>query len=112
VIGVDRAPQQLEKAEAAGRSMAIANVGFNHGRIGTLPLEDASIDVVLSNGAINVVSAKSRVFCEIARVLKPGGRAAIVDLVGERPIAAQTAAKVALWTPASRAPPRPTATRS
>jgi SAM-dependent methyltransferase len=95
VVGVDFTAEQLAKARrlAAG----LAHVQFHQGRIENLPAADASFDCVISNGVINLSADKQRVFAEAARVLRPGGRLAIADIVTERELTEAIVSDVDLW---------------
>ena len=87
VIGVDMTPSMLELARENARKGGYTNVEFREGRLESLPVEDDSIDAVTSNCVINLVPDKRAVFGEIARVLRPGGRFVVSDIVirGELP---------------------------
>jgi SAM-dependent methyltransferase len=97
VVGVDFTVEQLEKARALASAAGIGQVELQEGRIDALPVEDESFDCVISNGVINLSPEKDRVFAEAARVLRPGGRLAIADIVSERELIERTRRNVALW---------------
>ena len=98
VIGVDMTDEMLAKARANARQTGVSNVEFRKGYIEALPVEDASIDVVLSNCVINLVPDKAAVYREVARVLRPGGRMVISDVVLNQPLPEVVAADVAALT--------------
>jgi SAM-dependent methyltransferase len=86
VIGVDMTPEMIRLADENVRRAGISHVEFRQGRLEALPVEDATVDAVTSNCVINLVPDKSQVFREIARVLRPGGRAVIADILLSAPL--------------------------
>ena len=98
VIGVDMTPAMLEKARANAAHLGLTNVEFRKGYIEELPVDDASADVVISNGVINLSPDKEAVFREIARVLKPGGRLQIADIVVTTAVPEAAKENIDLWT--------------
>jgi arsenite methyltransferase len=97
VVGVDMTDEQVAKAASLKRRYGFSQVELVEGRIEDLPFEDASFDAVLSNGVINLSPVKDRVFAEATRVLRPGGRLAIADIVSGRPLKERTRRNVELW---------------
>jgi arsenite methyltransferase len=97
VVGVDMTDEQLTKARRLAERDGYTTVRFENGYIEDAPVEDESVDVVISNGVINLCDDKPAVFGEIARMLKPGGRMAISDIVTERQLTEAIVCDVNLW---------------
>ncbi len=98
VIGVDMTPTMLARVRASAHAMGLANVEVHESLIESLPLQDASVDVVISNGVIDLVPDKDAVFAEIDRVLKPGGRLQIADVVIHTEVSEDARDRIDLWT--------------
>jgi len=96
-IGVDMTPAMLERARATAAKHGYANVEFRQGRLEALPLADASVDAATSNCVFNLVPDKSAVFREVARVLKPGGRLVVSDILLDRPLPEALAKDLLAW---------------
>jgi SAM-dependent methyltransferase len=94
VIGVDMTPAMVERARANAARAGATNVEFREGRLEALPVEDASMCAVTSNCVINLVPDKARVFAEVARVLRPGGRLVVSDIVLDGPLPESVASDV------------------
>jgi arsenite methyltransferase len=97
VVGVDMTDQQLAKARRLAERDAFTGVRFEKGYIEEAPVGDGWADVVISNGVINLCVDKSAVFREVARLLRPGGRMAISDIVTERQLTEAIVCDVNLW---------------
>jgi arsenite methyltransferase len=98
VTGIDMTSEMLAKARAAASDMEAANVQFVEGEVERLPFEDASFDVVISNGVIDLIPDKDAVFSEIHRVLRPGGRIQIADVTIQNPVSEEGRQRIDLWT--------------
>ena len=97
VVGIDFTTEQLDKARALAVEAGFGQVEFREGRIERLPTDDASVDCVISNGVINLSPEKDRVFAEVARVLRPGGRLALADIVSEQQLKESIVCDASLW---------------
>jgi arsenite methyltransferase len=97
-IGVDMTDAMLNRARASAAEMGLANVELHESLIESLPLADRSVDVVISNGVIDLVPDKDAVFDEIDRVLRPGGRLQIADVVIHTEVSEDARKRIDLWT--------------
>jgi arsenite methyltransferase len=98
VIGIDMTDEMLDLARRNAADANVFNVEFRKGFLEQLPLEDASVDVVISNCVINLSRDKSKTLAEATRVLKPGGRFAVSDVIADPDMDERTRADMAAWT--------------
>lgn len=98
VVGVDMTPAMLEKAAQASKEAGIDNLEFRTGYAEALPVEDAWADAVISNGVLNLVPDKTAALQEMARVLKPGGRLQIGDILVQKAVPENARRQIDLWT--------------
>jgi arsenite methyltransferase len=98
VTGIDMTPEMLEKSRAAAAQMGLGNVTFMEADAERLPFEEASFNVVISNGVIDLIPDKSAVFSEIFRVLVPGGRIQVADVTIQEPVSEEGKRNIDLWT--------------
>jgi len=94
---VDLNPEMRAKAQAHARAAGLTNVEFRDGRMEDIPVPDQAIDVVISNGVINLSFRKRRVIRELFRVLGAGGRIAITDIVSAKPLSQSIVNDAKLW---------------
>src|SRR5215211_4853076 len=97
-IGVDMTPAMLEKARANAGVLGLGNVEFREGYLEALPVADAGVDLVISNGVVNLCPDKGAVLAEAFRGLKPGGRMQLSDIVVARAVPEDGKADISLWT--------------
>jgi SAM-dependent methyltransferase len=97
-IGIDMTAAMVERARASAAEMGLENVEVRHGLIESLPVEDESVDVVISNGVIDLVPDKAVVFAEIDRVLRPGGHLQVADVVIHTEVSEDARKNIDLWT--------------
>ncbi|PKB63600.1 MAG: hypothetical protein BZY80_06530 [SAR202 cluster bacterium Io17-Chloro-G2] len=98
VIGVDMTTEMVDKARSNALVTGVINVSFHQGIFEDLPVEDGWADVVIANGAVNLAPDKDEVFREFNRVLKPGGRLQIADILVDKPIPDSAKRNIDLWT--------------
>jgi arsenite methyltransferase len=98
VIGVDMTPAMLAKARTSAAEAGMTNVDFREGFGEALPVEDGWADVVISNGVLNLMPDKDAALHEMARVLKPGGRLQIGDILVQKPVPQSAKEDIELWT--------------
>jgi len=98
VVSIDMTPAMLDKAAAGARGAGISNIEFREGFAESLPVPDGSIDVVISNGVINLCPDKMAVMQEVSRVLKPGGRIQIGDIVVHKEVPQDAKDDIELWS--------------
>jgi arsenite methyltransferase len=97
-IGIDMTPTMLERARESATEMGLENVELHQGLIESLPVPDESVDVVISNGVIDLVPDKDAVFAEIDRVLRPGGRLQVADVIIHTEVSEDARKRIDLWT--------------
>ena len=98
VIGIDMLPAMLEKARRTAESMGLKNVEFREGLLEEIPVEDGWVDVVISNGVINLCADKKRVFSELWRIMRPGGRLQLSDIANGKTVPESAIRNIDLWT--------------
>lgn len=97
-IGVDMTAEMVEKARVNAQRLGMSNIGFVRGRIEALPLFDASLDLVITNGVFNLCPDKPRTLTEVFRVLTPGGRLQMADILLEPHVTPEEAASKGAWS--------------
>jgi len=98
VVGVDMTDEMLERSRAAATALGLGHVEFRKGIIEELPVENGWADVVISNGVINLCVDKRRVFNEVMRVLRPGGRLQLADIATGKVVPEAAVRNIDLWT--------------
>ncbi len=98
VIGIDMTPAMLDKARDGATQTGLTNLEFQESFAEHLPIEDRWADVIISNGVLNLIPDKSAALRQMARVLKPGGRLQIADILVQSPVSEKAKQRVDLWT--------------
>jgi SAM-dependent methyltransferase len=98
VIGIDMTDEMLERARAGANEANLDQVRFEKADIGGLPIDSESVDVVISNGVVNLASDKAALFAELYRVVKPGGRLQFADIIVGRELSEEVRNDIDLWT--------------
>lgn len=98
VIGIDMTPAMLDKAERSRREAGVDHLELEEGYGESLPVADAWADVIISNGVFNLMPDKLKALDEMARVLKPGGRLQIADILVQKPVSEKAKERIDLWT--------------
>jgi len=98
VVGVDMTNEMLERARSGANEAGLSHVRFEKGDINNLPIESSTVDVVISNGVINLAPDKAALFTELYRVVKPGGRLQFADIVVGRELSEDVRNDIDLWT--------------
>ncbi|MDR7542964.1 MAG: methyltransferase domain-containing protein [Armatimonadota bacterium] len=96
-IGLNMLPEMLEVAARNAREAGVRNVEWLRGEIEAIPLPDASVDVVISNGVVNLSPLKSRVFAEIFRIVRAGGRMVVADIMVDEDLPTEILTSAAAW---------------
>jgi SAM-dependent methyltransferase len=97
VIGVDMTPEMIERARSSAARLNLQNVDFRQGYLEDLPVESNTVDVIISNCVINLAPDKSKVFAEAFRVLRPGGKLAVSDIVTDGPLPDAIKKSLSAW---------------
>ena len=98
LVGIDMTGEMLEKSRSTAKLLGHKNVEFWEGLAENLPIEDNWADVVISNGVLNLCADKRKVFTEIVRVLRPGGRLQFADIANSKPVPESAISNIDLWT--------------